>query len=342
VVGSFLAGDPVFEFARESMESKRENVLVGLFTLVAAALLVVVVLLLSGTFGKGTTSYRAYFKNAGGLAPGSEVRYAGGPPIGRVEKVTSDPANSTRMEIEFAVDPSVPVKTDSLAEITSNSPLGDNFLGIRPGSLTAPRAQNGAVLNSVEYTSLADVAGMIAQLEPNANNLITSLNERVDTLKITLDRVNDLLNDENRKNISGTVAELHGILSENRANLKNTLSNVNAVSARLNPLIDNFNKTAAQANDTLSHIDAVIGEDRPDLHKAIASLRLSLDQAVNITGQLNSTLNANSENLDEILDNLKHITDNMNEFTETIKTRPYTLIRASGLPPRVPGQAPPK
>ena len=73
------------------MESKRESVLVGLFTLVAAALLVVVVLLLSGTFGKGTVPYRAYFKNAGGLAPGSEVRYAGGPPIGRVEKVISDP-----------------------------------------------------------------------------------------------------------------------------------------------------------------------------------------------------------------------------------------------------------
>jgi phospholipid/cholesterol/gamma-HCH transport system substrate-binding protein len=324
------------------MESKRENVLVGLFTLVAAALLVVVVFLLSGSFGKNAITYRAYFKNAGGLSPGAEVRYAGGPPVGRVSKVVSDPANATRMEVDFNVDPSVPVKTDSIAEITSVSPLGDNFLGIVPGSLQAPRATNGAELKSMEYTSLADVAGMIAQLEPNANSLISNLNDRVVTLKVTLDRVNDLLNDENRKNISGTVAELHGMLSENRANLKNTLSNVNAVSAKLNPLIDNFNKTAAQANNTLSHIDAVIGEDRPDLHKAIASLRQSLDQAVTITSQLNSTLNANSENLDEILDNLKHITDNMNEFTETIKTRPYTLIRASGLPPRVPGQAPPK
>jgi phospholipid/cholesterol/gamma-HCH transport system substrate-binding protein len=324
------------------MESKRESVLVGLFTLVAAALLVVVVLLLSGTFGKGTTSYRAYFKNAGGLGPGSEVHYAGGPTVGRVEKVVPDPTDPTRMEIDFGVDPSIPVKTDSKAQITSNSPLGDNYLGIEEGSLQAAKAPNGSVLPSVPYTSLADVAGMIADLEPNADNLISNLNDRVVTLKVTLDRVNDLLNDENRRNISGTVAELHGMLAENRANLKNTLNNVNAMSGKLNPLIDNFNKTAAQANDTLSHIDAVIGEDRPDLHKAIASLRQSLDQAVNITGQLNNTLNANSENLDEILDNLKHITDNMNEFTETIKTRPYTLIRASGLPPRVPGQAPPK
>lgn len=324
------------------MESRRENALVGLFTLVAAALLVFVVFLLSGTFGKGNISYRAYFKNAGGLSPGAEVRYAGGPPIGRVEKVVSDPSNSTRMEVDFAVDPSVPVKTDSVAQITSVSPLGDNFLGIVPGSLEAPRAPKGAVLKSKEYSSFADVADMITQLEPNANNLLVNLNDRVVTLKVTIDRVNDLLNDENRRNISGTVADLHGTLAENRANIHSTLNNVNASSAKLGPLIDDFHKTAQQASDTLAHIDATIGEDRPDLHKAVADLRQSLEQAVNITSQMSSTLTTNTDNLDEIIDNLRHITENMNEFTETIKTRPYTLIRASGLPARKPGQAPPK
>ena len=324
------------------MESRREQAFVGLFTLVAAALLVATVFLLSGGFAKGTISYRAYFKNAGGLAPGAEVRYAGGPPIGRVEKVASDPQNATRMEVDFSVEPNVPVKTDSVAQITSVSPLGDNFLGIVPGTLNAPRAQKGAVLKSIEYTSLADVAGMIAQLEPNADTLLTNLNDRVVALKVTMDRVNDLLNDQNRSNLSGTMADLHGMLAENRANIHSTLNNVNASSAKLGPLIDDFHKTAKQASDTLEHVDSMIGEDRPDLHKAIANLRQSLDQAVNITGQLNSTLNTNTENLDEILDNLRHITDNMNEFTETIKTRPYTLIRASGLPAREPGQAPPK
>ncbi len=324
------------------MESKREQAFVGLFTLVAAGLLVAIVFLLSGGIGKGRVSYKAYFKNAGGLSPGGEVRYAGGPPIGRVEKVASDPQNATRMEVDFTVEPSVPVKTDSVAEITSVSPLGDNFLGVRPGTLDAPKAAEGAVLKSVEYTSLADVAAMIAKLEPNADTLLTNLNDRVVALKVTMDRVNDLLNDENRKNISATMADLHGTLAENRANIRSTLNNVNASSAKLGPLIDDFHKTANQASDTLAHIDATIGEDRPDLHKAIANLRQSLDQAVNITGQLNSTLNTNTENLDEILDNLRHITENMNEFTETIKTRPYTLIRASGLPAREPGQAPPK
>ena len=61
-----------------------------------------------------------------------------------------------------------------------------------------------------------------------------------------------------------------------------------------------------------------------------------------LTDQLNQTLNTNAENLDEILDNLRHVTENLNAFTETIKTRPYTLIRSSGIKPRNPGEAPPK
>jgi len=56
------------------MESKREDALVGLFVLVACGLLIVTVFLLSGTLGHGDTPYRAYFKNAGGLSPGAEVR----------------------------------------------------------------------------------------------------------------------------------------------------------------------------------------------------------------------------------------------------------------------------
>src|SRR5271167_1541215 len=121
------------------MESKREQALVGLFVLVAAGLLIVTVFLLSGTFSRGNTPYRAYFKNAGGVGPGAEVRYAGGPPVGRVMKVEVDPKDPTRMEIDFNVRPDVPVKTDTKATITSNSALGDNYLGLIAGTAAAPR-----------------------------------------------------------------------------------------------------------------------------------------------------------------------------------------------------------
>jgi phospholipid/cholesterol/gamma-HCH transport system substrate-binding protein len=321
------------------MDAKRESALVGLFVLVASGLLIAVVLLLSGWLTSGDVPFRAYFKNAGGLEPGFEVHYAGGPPIGRVTKVQNDPQNPSRMEIDFAVHPSVPVKTDSKAEITSNSPLGDNFLEIEPGSVSASRAQSGATLPAKDYTNIED---MIAALGPKVGDLVDNLNERVVALKETLDRVNDLLDAQNRANISASLANLNGMLKEDRPDIHSTLDHMNDASAKLSPLIDDFRKTSAQANDAIKNLDAALAEDRPDLHASLETLRKTLVSAQALTDQLDRTVDSNAENLDEIIDNLRRITENMTEFTNTIKTRPYTLIRASSPKPHEPGEPPPK
>jgi phospholipid/cholesterol/gamma-HCH transport system substrate-binding protein len=320
------------------MDSKRESALVGFFVIVAAALLIATFSILSGAFTSGDVPFHAYFKNAGGLQPGTEVRYAGGPPVGRVTKVHFDPQDPTRMKIDFAVHPDLPIKTDSVVIITSNSALGDNFLGIRAGTLAAPRAQKDATLKSEEYTSIGDVTAMLAALGPTAQDLLHNLNDRVLSLRETLERVNDLLNDENRRNIAASLANVRGMLEEDRPAIHSTLNNINASSAKLGPLIDDFKKTAAQANDAITHIDAMIAEDRPDLKASLASLRQVLASATSITDQLDRTLNANSENLDEIIENMKYISENMKEFTDTIKTRPYTLIRSSTPKQHEPGQ----
>lgn len=323
------------------MDAKREQALVGLFVIIASGLLILTVFLLTGT-GKGDIPYHAFFKNAGGLAPGAEVRYSGGPPVGRVTKVESDPHDSTRMEIDFSVHPDIPVKTDSTAIITSNSALGDNFLGIKAGTAKAPRAPKDATLPSQEYTSIADISAMLADLTPRADQLLDNLNARVVELKETLNRVNELINEQNRANISSSLANVRGMLEEDRPLVHSTLGNINTTSAKLGPMMDDFKKTIAKADDALAHIDATITENRPDLRQSIASLRRALTSAESLTDQLDRTLSYNAENLDEILENLRHITANMKEFTDTIKTRPYTLIRASGPPPHEPGQAPPK
>ena len=101
------------------MESKREQAMVGLFVLIAGAVLVATVFALTGAFGGTAATYRAYFPFAGGLEPGATVRYAGGPKVGRVEKLQLDPKDSSRIEITFSVKSGLPVKTDSRAKIMS-------------------------------------------------------------------------------------------------------------------------------------------------------------------------------------------------------------------------------
>ena len=321
------------------MDSKREQALVGLFVVVASVLLIATVLFLSGSLSSGLVPYHTYFKNAGGMASGTEVRYAGGPKIGRVKKVAPDPKDPTRMEIDFEIEPSVPVKTDSKTTIASTSPLGENFLGILAGTPQAPHAPPGSTLPSIEYISFADIGAMISALGPSAQELISHLNDRVEELKVTLARVNDLLKDENRANIAGALDNIHGMLRENRPAIRSALNRVNDASAKLGPLLDDLKTTSAKANDLITHVDDVIAKDDPVLKASLDKLKQTLTQANELTTRLNNLMSANSENLDEIIDNLRAVSNNMREFTETIKTRPYTLIRTSSPKAHEPGEA---
>jgi phospholipid/cholesterol/gamma-HCH transport system substrate-binding protein len=115
---------------------------------------------------------------------------------------------------------------------------------------------------------------------------------------------------------------------------------LNAASAKLQPLLEDFRKTSAEANQTLDHIDAMVGENRTDIRQAVTELRHTLTNMTDITAHLDQTVDINAENIDEVLDNLRHITENLKEFTATIKTRPYTLIRATNPREHKPGEQP--
>jgi phospholipid/cholesterol/gamma-HCH transport system substrate-binding protein len=320
------------------MQPKREQALVGLFVLTAVAVLFATVFTMSGAFGQSTTKFHAYFPFAGGLEPGATVRYAGGPKVGRVDSVRLDPQNPSRLDIIFSVQSDLPVKTDSGVKIMSMSPLSDNHVEILPGSAQAPRAASGALLPSQKYVDFNSLTAQLNELNPQVQELLGNLNDRASEVKETIARVNDLLGPQNRANLAATLANTRGMIEENRPQIKTTLRNVNAVSEKLQPLLEDFRKTSAEANQALSHIDAMVGENRADVRQAVIELRRTLTTMTDASARIDQTLDVNSENIDELLDNVRHVTENLKEFTATIKTRPYTLIRASNPREHKPGE----
>ncbi len=314
------------------MRPRTEQTLVGLFVLIAGGILLVSVFAINGAFGGAAKTYHAHFQFAGGLEPGATVRYSGGPKVGRVESLRIDPQDNSRIDLTFSVKPDVVVKTDSKVKIMSLSPLGDNHLELYPGSAQAAVAQPGALLPSDTYIDFNVLTEQVNNIGPQAQQLMSTLNARVTELKVTIDRVNDLLNTQNRANLSATLAETRGLVADSRPQVKTALQNVNELTKKLGPLVEKFQKTSGEANELLAHIDATVGEDQPEIKKAITQLRGTLGSLNELTGQLNQTLDVNSENIDQLLDNLLHVTENLKEFTETIKTRPYSLIRATNPP----------
>jgi phospholipid/cholesterol/gamma-HCH transport system substrate-binding protein len=319
------------------MNSRGEPVWVGLFVLAAAAVLIVTVLSLAGTFSRGSISHHAYFKFAGGLEPGAVVRF-GGMKAGTVQAVHVDPNDSTRIEVDFNVARDIPMKSDSVAKITTLGALGDNYLELTTGSRQAAAAQPGSLVRSAETMTFSDLGDMVSDLQPQVRQVLDNLNQRLNELQVTVARANDLLSDRNRANISASLGNVDSMLAEDRPKVSATLTNVQNASAQLKPLLADLKKTMAQANDALGHIDAVVLENRQDLRSSVVDLRQTLVTASSVVDQLDRTLDYNSGNIDQTIENLRITTQHLRDLTEALKRRPYTLIRADNPKERKPGE----
>lgn len=319
------------------MSSKREQVWVGLFVLIAAALLIGTVLAVGGAFSGSTISHHSYFTSAGGLLPGATVRY-GGMKAGRVDAVRVDPQDSSRMEIDFSVDHGIPVKTDSVAKITSLGALDENYLEVGTGTRSASLAAPGSEVKGMQTVGIGAIGDVMGNLAPVAQQVLQNLNQRLTEMQVTVNRVNDLLNDRNRGNITNGLGNLNSMLAENRPKLSASLTNVQAASARIIPLFDDLKTTMNQANVVLSHLDPIVVENRQDLRSVVIELKQTLVTASSLMEQLKNTADFNVDNIDEMMRDLVTTTENLKQLTDAVKTRPSTLLLGNSGKDRQPGE----
>ncbi|MGD0891117.1 MAG: MlaD family protein [Terracidiphilus sp.] len=318
------------------MKSKREEAAVGLFVLVAAALMIGTILAVAGTFSAGGVPHYTFFKSAGGVLPGAMVRY-GGMDAGKVKTVRVDPQDSTRIEIDFTVRPGIPVKTDSIARITALGALSDNYLELSTGTKGGALAPPGSELKSAETLGLGDLGDVIGNLAPVANQALDNLNQRLVELQVTIARVNDLLNDKNRADVSASLGNINSMLADSRPKVAASLTNVQAVTAQLLPMLDNLKTTMNEANTVLSHVDSLVVENHQDIRTIVIELRETMSTASSLMEQLKNTTNNNADNIDQTILNIRATTENIKELTDSLKNNPSLLIRGSTLKDRKPG-----
>jgi len=194
------------------------------------------------------------------------------------------------------------------------------------------------LLHSENYVDFNALTEQVNRIAPQAQQLLRTLDDRATELKVTIDRVNDLLSPQNRSNLTAALADTRALIEESRPQLHSAIEHVNSLTEKVAPLLQDFGKTSAEANQVLTHIDELVGENRGDVRQAVMELRGMLKELTGLTARLDQTLDVNSENIDELLDNLLHVTENLKEFTATIKSRPYTLIRATNPREHKPGE----
>ncbi len=111
----------------------------------------------------------ASFLNLGGLSNGSDVRISG-VKIGTVTSLDLDPETFDAV-ITMNVGNEVRLPADTVASISSSSPLGGKYVRLAPGTSSEMIEPGGAVTQTRAFTSLEDQVGEIiflATSKPNA------------------------------------------------------------------------------------------------------------------------------------------------------------------------------
>ncbi|MCJ7502146.1 MAG: MlaD family protein [Acidobacteriia bacterium] len=323
------------------MAQKGEEIKVGALAVVATVLFLSALAFVGGVnlLRKKQVAYTTYFKFAGGLEPGTFVRF-GGLKVGAVQSAEIDPQDSTRIRVRLLVAAGTPVRVNSRARISTLGFLGENYVELSPGTRDVARLEPGSEIAALEIVQLAEVFNNVNNITVNANKLVNDIDDRflvlADNTHRLLDNMNSLLGPENRQRIESALANTDALLAETRPRLKTTLANLDAASAKLRPTLDNANSAITQTKTLVGNMDSVVEENRQEIRKALLDLRAALTEAQRLMGDVQETLDANRANLDETLENIRASSQNLKQFTDTIKQRPFSLIRIKAQKDRVP------
>ena len=293
-------------------EAKVGAFVLGCFSVLAFTL----IYLINAQLGMHTVPYRTYLRYAGGLEPGTSVLF-GGIDVGKVTAVRPAASDPTRIEILLEVKEHTPLNEKSVAKLGLVSVMSSAALSITTGSNDAKRLSPGSTIPSQEAATLDEISGKLTVVADNANGLITEVRGEL-------------------HGISGDartlLANLNTVTGQpNQRKIRELLDNVNAMLATERPkidrLTDQLNTLSQHADETIQNVNGTVSEVREPVRKDLAELQNTLLETKRLLADMQGLVKANDYKIDDTIENLRTATENLDDLTESVKQRPWSLVR---------------
>ncbi|WP_372503757.1 MCE family protein [[Mycobacterium] manitobense] len=248
---------------------------------------------------KRTADYSAYFAEAGGIKPGSEVRVSG-LEVGMVGDVT---LAGTQVLVEFTARKGVDLGDRTEAAIKTETVLGTKMLEVTPrgeGELDGPIPMDRTTSPYDLPDALGDLTTTISGLD--TAQLSTSLSTLADTfadtppeLKMALEgvsRFSDTLNerDAQLRNLLANADAVTGVLAKRSDQIAGLVANTNALLAELLSQRDSVDALLVNLRAAGEQISGLIADNRTELKPAVDKLNGVLEILDNRKQELQRTL----------------------------------------------------
>lgn len=263
------------------METRANYILIGLFTVIVAALLIGFGLWAAKFASESSWhEYDVVFSEAvTGLGIGGTVQY-NGITVGEVRKLVIDPENPNKVLVRVRIKATTPIKVDTEAKLA--------FVGLTGITQIQLRSFNAASKDM--NPSEANPIPRIIAKESALSKLFNSSDDISTTATNVMLRLNEAFSDANIKNLSKTLDNLEKIsssVSSEREDIALIIRDARAAIAKLD-------STLKSADSIASKLDQGVASELPEL---IEKLNATLTEYDKLAKNANTLIESNDDAL---------------------------------------------
>jgi len=306
---------------------------VGVFVIVSVLVLAATVYFVRTTQDvRGQVTYTTRLSYAGGVAQGTPVLFAG-IRVGQVASVRPSPADPTRIEITFAVKAGTPVNEECIARVGNVTLMSSPALFLSSGSNNARRLGPGEAVRSREAVTQDEIVSRVATLADSANDLMGELKQQVPAVaseaRAVLSNLREISGTTNQKHIEGVLAELNTMVRRESPKIAQITERMTALSGHADEVVVSVKPLVANLDRTVSNVSTTVDALRDPLTNDLAELQRTLEAARAVMDGVQRVLGDNEGDIYHTVRSLRTASDNVRLLTETLKERPWNLIRTS-------------
>jgi ABC-type transporter Mla subunit MlaD len=210
-----------------------------------------------------------------------------------------------------------PLNEKSVAKLGLTSVMSGAVLSITTGSNDAKRLPSGSTIPSQEAASLDEIAGKMATVADSANGLIVQARGELEGItgdaRTLLANLNTITDKPNQQKIQAVLDNVNGMLATERP--------------KIDRISDQLIALSQHADDTVQNVNGTVSDVREPVREDLVELQNILQQAKQLLGDMQVIVRANDYKIDDTVENLRVATDNLDQLTDSLKQRPWSLIR---------------
>jgi ABC-type transporter Mla subunit MlaD len=280
--------------------------------------------------GRAQVAYRTRLRYAGGITSGAAVLF-GGIKVGQVTAVGPWSEDPTRIEILFAVKSGTPLNRKSTATVGTVTVMTAPALMITTGSKEAGRLSGGDVVPSTEPVSLEELQDRVAKLAESADGLMAEFQREIPALtgdaRTLLANLNRITGAQNQKNIEQTLANLNTLLERESPKIAQLTDQISELAKHADSVVGAVEPVLNHVDHAVVNVDHTVDAIREPLTKDLSELGNTLQAAHNVLADVQNVVGSNQDDIGETVRNLHTASENVRVLTESLKQRPWSLIR---------------